>query len=120
VTNPIADKSPKVVNNDFRYVEAFMAEESLPADDPKLPSSRQFRFSLRHVFYLLTIACVLLGIPMLGAAFSSLFTACIIAAIILGPLIVAQALVVLLVPGLRRRLFAKSPPGDSHAKAQSR
>ena len=87
-----------------------MSEKSFAADVPTLPTSRRFRFRLRHVFYLLTAACLFLGVPMLRYTFGMLTTACVVAALILGPLIVAQSVFILIIPRLRRRLFAKSPP----------
>lgn len=86
-----------------------MSEKSFAANDPTLPSSGRFRFRLRHAFYLLTAACLFLGVPMLRYTFGMLVTASIVAAIILAPLIAAQSVFILLVPRLRRRLFAKSP-----------
>ena len=71
--------------------------------------NRPIRFRTRHIFYLLTVLCVIMGIP------GGLFVVGVVVApwlwffFIIGPLMSLQFLFILLIPPLRRKLLR---PGE--------
>jgi hypothetical protein len=99
-----------------------MADGPHHDDSYRRLDGQPIRFRTRHVLYIMTVACLLLGIPgwmyIAGIVVGPLF----LFILVVGPLFLMQFLFVLLVPTLRHKLLrSKSPVRDpaSHDAASS-
>jgi hypothetical protein len=91
-----------------------MADEQLN-DEPTRQLGGPVRFRTRHVFYLLTVACLLLGVPGWMYVAGVIVGPWLFFILIVGPLILMQFAFIQLIPPLRRKLF---PRGNSIADRQ--
>jgi hypothetical protein len=77
------------------------------------------RFRTRHVFYLLTVACLLLGVPGWMYVAGVVVGPWIFFILTVGPLMLMQFVFILLIPPLRRRLFRRETPVVESPLAES-
>jgi hypothetical protein len=84
-----------------------MSRQHISENPSERFGNRPIRFGTRHILYLSTVLCVLMGIP------GGLYVVGVIVApwvwflFIIGPLIFLQLLFILLIPPLRRRLLQR-------------
>jgi hypothetical protein len=84
-----------------------MANEPNTHDAYRELADEPIRFRLRHILYLVTATCAVLGIPWLMYIFGVLVGAWMMFALIVGPLMFLQLLFILLVPPLRNKLLKR-------------
>jgi fatty acid desaturase len=84
-----------------------MADDQLHEDAHRQLGGQPIRFRTRHVLYIVTIVCALLGIPgwlyIAGIVIGPWF----LFIVVVGPLLLMQFLFVLLIPPLRHKLLER-------------
>lgn len=99
-------------------VEEQMADEQLNEDAYRQLGGRPIRFRTRHIFYVVTVACALLGIPGWMYIAGVVIGPWLFFILFVGPLILLQFVFVLLIPPLRHKLLqsknsvSDGPPPD--------
>lgn len=89
----------------------------LDRDAPRL--GRRFRFGVRTLLLVMTLACIVMSIPGMSYVLGSVLGAIVGGTLVLGPLIAIQVAIIWLIPPLRRRFFRKNVGSNSTDHFQS-